>query len=287
MKKIFSTLTLLCLLLTAALPAAAADKTNVMVNAQGVPTTFGLASNGAYKPEHMWDGNIAYNKDDNATYCDFKTSASKANIMIDAAERYNVAGETGKDDSAYLAVFYVELDKVYTVDSFRFYGQQEGTTAQIDGFDLWVSETAEAGSWTKVYSCVEQLCGQKYQVAKATDELTSMYLEGDFTSAAKAKYIAFGLTEPRCQHIEKLADQALTPNANPNYFRITELEVFEGAAAPETTKAPETTAPPETTKAPETTAAPAATPATADATAVLAAMVVMAGVVLVSRRRAR
>ena len=141
MKKLFSILTLLCVLLTAARPAAAADKTNVMVNAQGVPTKFGLASNGSYKPEYMWDGNIAYNKDDKTTYCDFKMSASTANIMIGAAERYNIMGETGKDDSAYLAVFHVELDKVYTVDSFRFYGQQEGSTAQIDGFDLWVSET--------------------------------------------------------------------------------------------------------------------------------------------------
>lgn len=285
MKKIRSWSILFCIFLSLSLSLSTpifAASTNVLAGAE-VTDTFGLASTGKYVPEHLWDGINVYVAEDPNTFCDFKLAASKNDILDGSALLYNVMGEVGKEDSVYFCTFKMTLDKVYTLDRFRIYLQTFANPASLDGFDLLVSETGEAGSWTKVYSAADLVCKSKLQNSISGDVETA-FLEDSF-AAVKAKYVVFGLTQTRCQDMEALYALDMVPNANPHYFRITELELFE--AASEATTSPEVTTAPADTTAPVTTA-PTQTPATADSCSSRTVMLFMAGTALLGigmRRR--
>ena len=243
MKKTVSLLILIGMVMLMFIPtvsAAEEARFNVMGNAM-VGITQGLSSNSKYIPSIMWDGINVYNADIAGTYCDFKMTAGKTAIKEDTATKYSIYGDEGTEDSIYYATFEIVLDGVYMVDSFKFYGAVFGGTANIDGFDIWVSETGEDKSYTKVVSVTELLCGSKYENHIADGLETVMY-SADF-DPIPAQYVVFGLSQPRCLHAEELAKIGLEPNANPHYFRITELELYGVATEPKetTTAAPETT----------------------------------------------
>jgi hypothetical protein len=259
MKKLVAVLIIFSVLSSLFLIASAEDvKINVMSSAVS-GDAYGLLSTGKYVPGNMWDGIKTYNSNISATYCDFKFADNATAAMSDTVPKYNINGQTGMSDSIYLCTFKIVLDKVYSVSEFKFFGCDPAASSNIDGFDIWVSETGVEGSWTKVFSETEIYCGKKFTVS-TEDGINTLCVSGDF-NAAKVQYISFGLTQPRCQHTEELAKIGLTPNANPHYFRITELEVY-GMLSGVTTADAVTTAPTTTaviTTAPATTAAPVTT----------------------------
>ena len=268
MKKTVSLIILIGMVMLMFVPAVSAAeeaRVNVMENVM-IGITQGLSSTNKYVPPIMWDGINVYNADVAGTYCDFKMTAGKTAVKEGTATKYSIYGDEGTEDSIYYATFELVLDNVYMVDSFKFYGGVFGGTANIDGFDIWVSETGEDKSYTKVVSVTELFCGNKYENHIA-DGLETVVYSADF-DPIPAQYVVFGLSQPRCLHAEELAKVGLEPNANPHYFRITELELYGVATEPkETTAAPvvedTTTAAPvaqdTTTAAPveTTTAAPA------------------------------
>ena len=310
MKKTVSLIILIGMVMLMLVPSvSAADDTrvNVMSTAM-VGITQGIGSNSKYIPSIMWDGVNVYNGDVSGTYCDFKMSAGRSAIQDGTATKYNIYGNEGAEDSIYYATFEVVLDGVYMVDSFKFFGGVFGGTANIDGFDIWVSETGDDKSYTKVVSVTELLCESKYENHTA-DGLETMMYSAEFDPIA-AQYVVFGLSQTRCMHAEALAKLDLTPNANPHYFRITELELYGVATAPkettaatvDTTAAPiETTtvaadittdAPVDTTTAAPTTDAPVTeAPSTDGGCGSLAIsfailpVVAFAGAALVSKKR--
>lgn len=253
MKKVISALTVIFILFLVILPASAAmEKVNVMSDATLVDY-YGLISNSKFVPDHMWDGLRSYNADISATYCDFKFAASAADARSESVVRYNIYGQTDAADSDYLCVFTVALDKVYPVSQINFFGCLPSSSSNIDGFDIWVSETGAAGSWTKVFSEAEIYCGRKFETYNE-DGLETVMISGDFNEIS-AGYILFGLSQPRCLHTDELAKYEQTPNANTHYFRISEIEIIGLAEVEETTEAPATTEKP-TTQAPATTENP-------------------------------
>ena len=279
MKKLIAIVMLLGILMSTAVSVYAADgeKVNAMLNAISGNENV-LASLSKHTTANMWDGNRGYNGNVTASYCDFKLKDSAADILAEDVVKYNIDFAEGKEDSIYYHVFEVIWDQVYTVDTFSIFLQTATSTANIDGFDIWLSETGKDGSFKKVVSVTELYCGQKYEIYNEDGLDTVMYTT-EF-EPAKAQYMRFGLSQLRCRHEDalKLLSADLTPNANPHYFRISEIEMMgtpvpgtgttavdTTAAAPVTTPAPvETTAPApaETTKAApaETTkAAPADT----------------------------
>ncbi len=266
MKKTVSVLILIGMIMLMFVPtvsAAEEARVNVMSSAI-IGITQGIGSNSKYVPTIMWDGVNIYNGDVAGSYCDFKLSAGKSAIQDGTATKYNIYGDEGAEDSIYYATFEVILDGVYMVDSFKFYGGVFGGTANIDGFDIWVSETGEDKSYKKVVSVTELFCGNKYENHTA-EGLETMLYSAEF-DPTPAQYVVFGLSQTRCLHAEELAKVDLTPNANPHYFRITELELYgvATAAADTTTAAPvdtTTAAPVDTTTVAEdvTTDAPADT----------------------------
>ncbi len=230
MKKCIAVLALVTLLVsTLIIPASAAERKNVMLNCIGeLETVIGCKFNDDYVP-YLWDGETMYNADDKLSYVDHKTTANATAVISGEAPRYNVEGETGKDDSKYLLVTFFELDKTYEIGYMM--KDNPALTASICSS----LKTDEAGSWTVAYSLSNLVCDQKLKSrpADGTLDYGTVYLEDEFPQAVKAKYVAFGLTEGRCQHADQLAPRTdLNPNtssANPNYFRLTELEFYEGA----------------------------------------------------------
>lgn len=258
MKRIFTALLVVCILCMSLIPASAADPINAALNAN-VTLTFGLDT--AYKnyaPAKAFDGNVAYF---DSQFADFKMNVGQAAINDGTASRYNIMGETDKPDSLYLAGFQAELAQAVTIDSFRYWDcGGDDRKYNIDGFDIWVSETGAADSWVKVVSTTKMHTGGKYTVDNSTGKEIATI--GGAFAPIKAKFIAFGVTEPRGQE-PKYA----------HYFRITELALYEAAAVETTTAAPVTTA-------------PAATPATADISPILpAAAAIMLTIVVHAKKR--
>ncbi len=257
MKKLVAAMFIFCILSSIVLVASAEDvKINVM-SSSVIGETYGLLSASSYVPANMWDGIRTYNSSISATYCDFKFASNASAAMSETAPKYNIYGQTGMSDSIYLCTFRVVLDKVYSVSEFKFFGCDPAASSNIDGFDIWVSETGVEGSWTKVFSETEIFCGNKFTVS-TEDGINTLCVSGDF-STAKVQYISFGLTQPRCQHAEELAKKSLTPNANPNYYRITELEIYGIVSGVTTSEAVTTVVTTNETTAPVTTASPATT----------------------------
>lgn len=250
MKKLLAILMVAVVLCALAVPASAADeKINVLSNAN-IGITWGLKSTGKYVPDNMWDGNNVYNSDVSSSYCDFKFASGKSAAMAEDYAKVDIYGNEGTPESIYYCTFEVELNAVYLVDTLVIYTQTFGTAPNLDGFDIWLSVNGK-DDYKKVVSVSELVCGSKYEkhsVEGAGD--TAKYIaEFDPT---EAMYMVFGLTGYRCQHSEALALIGLEPNANPHYFRISELELMGYATEqPETTPAETTTAAPVETTTPE------------------------------------
>ena len=208
----------------ALLGSATTNSANVMFSSVGIRGIDCTGHRFDYVPGYMFDGYRLYNKDDSSSYCDFKLSSSKEDVTAGIAPRYNLKGETGQSDSIYLAAFIVELDDIYTVDRFSISLQQtDNPSASIDGFDILLS--SDGTNWSRVISVTELVCDRKF-TTEVIDGFATLVYSTTFP-AAQAKYVAFGLTQPRCQHADALAEYGLTPNVYTNYFRITEFELFK------------------------------------------------------------
>ena len=228
MKKIFSLALIFTLLFALPVLPTAAEETrvNVFTLETVYPShTIGLNATSAYVPEYVCDGFVDYNKDNSSTFCDHRMTASQKDVQNGTAPLYNIAGVTGAADSKYLAILFFELNQPYSLDGFSFYCSNviDGipTNVNVDGVDILLSETGLDDEWKLVYSGTELHCGKKYLAHNET-----AYITADF-EATKAQYIAFGLTQPRCQHTEALkAAYNLEISEHPEYFRITELEFY-------------------------------------------------------------
>ena len=292
MKKLLSILTIVTLLLTAlVMPTSAAEPLNVMTKIVGDLTAvdghtiYGAKiENSKRTPANMFDGKTEYDENTDETYCSFGLKTSQKDIVNGVAPKYNIMGETGKADSIYYAVAIFELDQIYTVDRYAFYGSQFDTPGlSMDGFDILVSTTGDEGSWTIVDSITEASCGQpgsKWEENAATNPLYKSNVKHSATfNPIEAKFVAFALTQPRCLHTEDLLKNTGTAtNQYQHWFRIAELMVFESDKTAATNA-------PETTNTPETTTAPTQTPATADTTVLFAAILVMIAAVFAATRR--
>lgn len=259
MKKTIAILMIVVMLFALAMPASAADeKINVLSNAN-IGITWGFKSNNKYVPDYMWDGNTVYNSDVASSYCDFKFASGKSAAMAEDYPKIDIYGNEGTPESIYYCVFEVELNALFLVDTFSIYTQTYGTAPNIDGFDIWLSVNGK-DDYKKVVSATELVCGNKYEKHSADGAGDTAKYTAEF-EPTEAMYMVFGLTGYRCQNAEALALLGLEPNANPHYFRITELELFGYAKEmPETTPAETTTAEPVET----TTPAPVETTTVAD-----------------------
>ncbi len=268
MRRIIS-VTLIVLILsvsfTLLVSAASTDSENVMTHiTDDLNSVFGFTMYGcsvekaSWLPVNAFNGNREYDSSSNSSFVSFGIHTEREIIEIGSEPRYNMDGEEFREDSKYLAVLIFKLDSVYTVGSYAVYFQKAMNTS-LDGFDILVSETGESGSWSVVSSTENMTCGQTGGKWQQSPDGT-YFASGEF-SPAKAGYIALGITQPRCIHLDAMiaAGTGTTVNA-PHYFRLTEFEVF-------TTDAEVTTAPPETTPAPiETTAPPSETTPSPDDT---------------------
>lgn len=228
MKKIFALALIFTLLFALPVFPAAAEEArqNVFTLETVYPShTIGLNPTSAYIPEYVCDGNIDYDKNNSGTFCDHRMTASQSDVQKGKAPLYNMAGIAGAADSKYLCILFFELNQLYALDGFSFYCSNaiDGlpTNVNVDGVDILLSETGLDNEWKLVYSGTELHCGKKYQVHNET-----AYITADF-EATKAQYIAFGLTQPRCQHTDALkAAYGMEISTHPEYFRITELEFY-------------------------------------------------------------
>ncbi len=173
----------------------------------------------------LTDGITVYGGGSN--YADFKWvgSAAAAKAPTVHYNEQGVASETGK----YLCGFTLNLGQTVKVDSLTFFNQRN--LMDINGFDILVS--TDNSNWTVVFSGEKLTTGCKYSIF---DESTN-YIGARFP-AIDAKYVRFGLTEPRAQVVTEAEIAAFNekygtptsgsgPNANPNYFRIVEIEMFK------------------------------------------------------------
>ncbi len=185
--------------------------------------SFGLSS--ISNPANQTDGKYVYDKDSKSTYTDFKMSFSKSQCAdyTSISQLYNANGQLSADGK-YLCGFYYELDETVNIDSFALYNS--GVTYDIDGFDILVSSDGE--NWRVVYSAEKLASGLKYE---KVDSATNVF-RAEFEKA-EAKYVMFALTAPRSRDASGLdafnQKYGVTAeiNANPHYFRIVELEIYE------------------------------------------------------------
>jgi len=255
MKKILSIAMLLMLVLSmAVVPASAAERTNVLtLDTAEFWLEFGIKGGSSkHVIEYMFDGVKHYDGNDASTYCDNQVADGKTAYLNESCMKYDIDGDPGAMEVPYYAGVQLKLDKVYTIDGVRMYFGDtiEGiiNTINIDGIDILVSKTGEPGSWTKVYSETELTCGKKYKVETSIVndvEFNTCYIEADF-APMDAQYIAYGLTDSRCTHLEKIVasgifeakgkevptDRAsLVDAVRPDYWRISEIEVYGTVSA--------------------------------------------------------
>ena len=218
-------------------PAFAADKENVMLTAEFYDAVNITPDKGDYieifdemicvGPNHIVGGvNWRITKD--AVY-----------------NRYDIDGYD-YEEGAYIGMVTYELDKAYTVDSFKVYVLDMaplgiGVANTIDwlpmGFDILVSTTGEDGSWSVAWSG-KDLHGEGddagiWQYGEENDDsLAHYYIEANFDKAVEAKFVRFALTA-----FNNTGD----PTASPaRYFNISELEIYAATGAAVETEPTET-----------------------------------------------
>ena len=220
MKKTVSLIMLVALVLSLAIiPVSAASSSTTTLPSTGkenvmdldhveVFNEFGIGSHADHIQEYLYDGNVYYVHGDSSTYCDTLISTGKAAILDGSATRYDANGNPDARETPYLCIFQYKLDKTYSVGGFSLFAQQGyvepayGAVGCPCGFDILVSETGADDSWKVVYSGTELVCSDKYQylLNEGTEELTA-FITADF-DAVNAQYIAFALTDSRCQHTD-------------------------------------------------------------------------------------
>ena len=257
-KKILAASLVALLAVASFAPAFAADKTNVMLNSafyEAINITEETADRGTF--DMLVDGLYAIGP----THMEGSVNAKVASGNV-----YTYHDADGVEDDAgdYLCMVTYELDKVYTVDSFKLiYGDlvplANITKSMITwlprGFAILTSTTGEAGSWNvawrgdDLHDTVET---EVYKYVEAAGDLYPYYyIEGKFEKAVDAKFVKIAFTN--------LNNDAGT--ASGRYFNMSELEVYGTASgnAP-ATEAPATEAP--ATEAPATEAPATEAPAT-------------------------
>ena len=228
MKKILAFALVALLAVASIAPAFAADKENVMLTAEFYDAINITPDKGDYV--ELFDEMIAVGPNHIVGGCNLRIT------MDGVVNRFDVDGYDD-EEGAYLGFVAYELDKVYTVDSFKMYVIDMaplgvGVDNTIDwlpmGFDLLVSTTGEDGSWKVVYSG-KDLHGEGddagvWQYGEENDEsLAHYYLDFAFTEATDAKFIRWAPTS-----VNNSGDPTSAPA---RYFNISELQVF-GVVSP-------------------------------------------------------
>ena len=232
-KKILAVALVALLAVASFAPAFAADKENVMLNA-----------------EYYDSVNITPDKGDYFEVSDEMIAVGPTHIVggvnwrIPKDAVYNLYDIDGYDDEegAYLGFVTYELDKLYTIDSSKIYVLDMAPLGIVDNtidwmpmaFDILVSTTGEDGSWTVAWSGkdlhgegsdagvwqhVED--GVKYG-ADADESLAHYVLDITFDKAVEAKFIRWAPTT-----FNNTGDPTGT---SPRYFNISEWQVFTAAA---------------------------------------------------------
>ena len=236
-KKILAVALVALLAVASFAPAFAADKENVMLNA-----------------EYYDSVNITPDKGDYFEISDEMIAAGPNHIVggvnwrITKDAVYNLYDIDGYDDEegAYIGFVTYELDKLYTIDSSKLYVIDMaplgvGVDNTIDwlpmAFDILVSTTGEDGSWTVAWSG-KDLHGEGddagvWQHAEDGDEsLAHYYLDITFDKAVEAKYIRWAPTA-----FNNTGDPTVV---GARYFNISEWQVFTAAAGAVETEPVET-----------------------------------------------
>lgn len=185
---------------------------------------------------NITDGQLSY---DNtiATYSDIRMSGG-AEYAITPTYWFNAKGEKSdvkNEEYKYLCAFYADLGETRKVDSFALYSQATGASSgkpfgDVDGFDILVSQDAQ--NWTVAYSVENAQCEGKYTLLDNAKKSLSGYpmthfIDGNFNGTYDARYIMYAMTQPRSQQEDKTGNWNYTPATSADYFRITEIEVFE------------------------------------------------------------
>ena len=241
-KKILAVALVALLAVASFAPAFAADKENVMLNAEYYDSVNITPDNGDYfevsdemicvGPNHIVGG---------------------VNWRITKDAVYNLYDIDGYDDEegAYIGFVTYELDKLYTIDSSKIYvldmaplGIVVNTIDWLPmAFDILVSTTGEDGSWSVAWSG-KDLHGEGedagvWQHAEDGDEsLAHYYLDINFDKAVEAKFIRWAPTA-----FNNTGDPTVV---SARYFNISEWQVFTvaaGAAATEPAATEPTTEP--------------------------------------------
>ena len=218
-------------------PAFAADKENVMLTAE------------------FYDAvNITPDKGDFIEIFDEMICVGPTHLIgavnwkIPMDGMYNRYDIDGYDDEegAYLGFVTYELDKQYTLDSFKMYFLDMaplgvGVSNTIDwmpmGFDVLVSTTGEDGSWTVAWSG-KDLHGEgadagAWKYVEENDESLAHYvLDVTFDKAVEAKFIRWAPTA-----FNNTGDPSVS---SARFFDISEWQVFAAAAGAVETEPTET-----------------------------------------------
>ena len=218
-------------------PAFAADKENVMLTAEFYDAINITPDKGDYfevadesiciGPNHI-NGGVNWRITKDAVY-----------------NRYDIDGYD-YEEGAYIGMVTYELDKVYTIDSFKMYVLDMaplgiGVDNTIDwmpmAFDVLVSTTGEDGSWTVAWSG-KDLHGEGddagvWQYGEENDEsLAHYYLDVTFDKAVEAKFVRWAPTA---------FNNAGDPTAvGARYFNISEWQIFAATGAAVETEPTET-----------------------------------------------
>ena len=226
-KKILAVALVALLAVASFAPAFAADKENVMLNA-----------------EYYDSVNITPDNGDYFEICDDMICVGPTHVIgavnwrVPKDAVYNLYDIDGYDDEegAYLGFVTYELDKQYTLDSFKMYFLDMaplgvGVSNTIDwmpmGFDVLVSTTGEDGSWSVAWSG-KDLHGEgddagAWKYVEENDESLAHYvLDVTFDKAVEAKFIRWAPTM-----FNNAGDPTVT---SARYFDISEWQVFAAAA---------------------------------------------------------
>ncbi len=201
--------------------APTTNKKNVLSGKNFSINSVGLAS--FKRPLLLTDGNVMYHNDKDETFADVKFGL----------DNFNADQDKGKGDGyPYIAVMYVELDAIYSVDSFALYGQGCGQTAHtpqynINAFDILVS--MDHNTWTVAYSEADAAKNCGWQLVEDENYkypegyMTAVY-RADFTPV-EARYVMLAIKEGRPTVPGPQEFRA----AGGLWTRLSEFQVFTGS----------------------------------------------------------
>ena len=174
----------------------------------------------------LTDGVKSYDKNTASTYADFKWQDQTSAKYYADLPHFDANGKE-TSDGRYLCGFFINLNQLVKVDSLTVYNEKD--KMNIDSFDILLSTDGE--NWNVAYSGNDLATGSKYLIA---DETTN-YVTAKFP-AQEARYFKFALAVPRSQNATQAQINAYNAkygtsitelNANPEYFRLVEMELFK------------------------------------------------------------